>query len=94
MPRIARHVVVSGRVQGVAFRWYAEAEAQRLGIAGWVRNLDDGRVEAWVEGEAAPVESMLAWLAHGPPHARVAGCEVAPREPADLAAFEIRRGGF
>lgn len=91
MARIGRHVTVAGRVQGVAFRWMARARAGELGVHGWVRNLDDGRVEALVEGEEEAVGAMLRWLAKGPPAARVTSCEVVDRAPAGLAGFEIRR---
>jgi len=92
MALVCRHVIVTGRVQGVAFRWNARAQAQELGVAGWVRNLYDGRVEAWIEGEATAVAAMLAWLERGPPAARVDATEVSEREPEGLAGFEVRRG--
>jgi len=92
MPTVCRHVLVSGRVQGVAFRWCAREEARALGVAGWVRNLPDGRVEVWVEGEEAPVRALLAWLAKGPPAARVAGVEVVERASEGHTDFEVRRG--
>lgn len=60
-----------GSVQGVGFRWAASAEAERLGVAGSVRNRFDGTVEAEVEGTADAVAAMGAWLGHGPPSARV-----------------------
>lgn len=91
MAPAARHVLVSGRVQGVGFRWHARAKGQELGLAGWVRNLPDGRVEAWLEGEEAAVAAMLAWLAKGPPAARVTNLEVVEREPEGLTCFETRR---
>jgi acylphosphatase len=62
---------VCGRVQGVAFRYYAQAEAGRLGVCGWVRNNADGSVEVWAEGAEDSVKSFLDWLSHGPSHARV-----------------------
>lgn len=91
MPKVARQVLVSGRVQGVGFRWAARARGAELGLAGWVRNLPDGRVEAWIEGEAGAVEAMLAWLRRGPTAARVTGVEAVPREPEGLLGFESRR---
>jgi acylphosphatase len=66
------HAVVSGEVQGVGFRYAARERAAELGVAGWVRNLPDGTVEAEVEGESGAVERMLAWLDRGPRAARVA----------------------
>ena len=91
MERIARHVTISGRVQGVAFRWCTQERAEVLGVAGWVRNLLDGRVEAWIEAEPAALEDMLAYLRKGPSHAHVSECDVRERDPAGLTAFEIRR---
>jgi acylphosphatase len=68
-------IVVSGRVQGVWFRAATRAEAGRLGLSGWVRNLPDGRVEAVFEGERDLLRQMLAWCHRGPPGARVDGVE-------------------
>ena len=91
MERSARHVTISGRVQGVAFRWYTQERADALGVAGWVRNLVDGRVEAWVEAEPAVLEDMLAYLRTGPTHAHVAELDVRERVPQGLSSFEIKR---
>ena len=91
MARIAREVLISGRVQGVAFRWYAKERADALGVDGWVANQLDGGVAAWVEGEEARVTEMLAWLRRGPPAARVSGLDAADRAPLGLRGFEIRR---
>lgn len=91
MALVARHVLVSGRVQGVGFRWSARAKGEELGLAGWVRNLPDGRVEAWLEGEEGAVRAMLAWLAQGPPAARVRNVEAVERMPEGLTGFVARR---
>ena len=69
--RVARRFVISGRVQGVGFRWHTREAAQREGVTGWVRNLPDGRVEAFVEGEAESVDRMERALRQGPGGARV-----------------------
>jgi acylphosphatase len=69
-------VVVHGMVQGVGFRYSARAEAERLGITGWIRNRADGAVEAEIGGDAEPVQRMLDWLGHGPRGAAVASMEV------------------
>src|SRR5262249_26186674 len=69
--RIARRFLVSGHVQGVGFRWFAENQAAREGLHGWVRNLPDGRVEAAAEGDAEALERFERALRHGPPAARV-----------------------
>jgi acylphosphatase len=83
-------LVVMGRVQGVAFRQSTLDQARRLSLSGWVRNRDDGAVEALAEGERAKVEALVTWCRHGPPLARVAGVRVDWEEPrGDLAAFDI-----
>jgi len=74
--RVARRYVVSGRVQGVGFRYFAQATASRVGLHGWVRNLPDGRVEAAAEGDADAVERFEQALRHGPPGARVDQLEI------------------
>ena len=94
MTRIGRHVYVSGRVQGVAFRWFAQEKAAELGVTGWIRNLGDGRVEVRIEAEESAVGDMLAWLKQGPPNASVNGVDVRERDPEGLAGFEIRRGSI
>ncbi len=65
------HLRIHGRVQGVWFRESMRAEAERLGVAGWVRNTADGAVEAVVQGPTAAVEALLEWAHVGPPQARV-----------------------
>jgi acylphosphatase len=87
---IRRRVVVHGRVQGVGFRWACEREARSAAVAGWVRNRPDGTVEAVVEGDAAAVQALVAWLRAGPPHARVSRVEVVEEEPEHLTGFRIR----
>lgn len=91
MPVFCRHVLVSGRVQGVGFRWYARERAEQLGLAGWVRNLPDGKVEVWLEGREQAVEAMLVWLERGPPAAHVKNLEVVERASEGLATFSVRR---
>lgn len=86
----ARHAFVRGRVQGVSFRWSTQREARDLGVKGWVRNLADGRVEAWLEGDEHPVESVLDWMDIGPPAARVDEVDVRVVEPAGHEDFEVR----
>jgi acylphosphatase len=71
MNHIRIHGVVSGRVQGVSYRYSMEREARRLGVAGWVRNLPDGRVEFEAEGDRAAVQTLVAWAEEGPAYARV-----------------------
>ncbi len=90
MTTVARKVVVSGRVQGVFFRDSARREAQRLGVAGWVRNRPDGRVEAWFEGPPHAVEQLVRWCRDGPRHAEVDDVQVSEAEPEGHEAFAIR----
>ena len=89
---VAAHVFVSGRVQGVGYRAAAQQAARRLGLGGWVRNLPDGRVEAWIAGPRDHVERMIAWCRRGPERAWVRQVEVQWQEvdspPRD---FVIRR---
>ena len=76
------HLFVSGRVQGVGFRYSAVGAARRLGgLAGWVRNLDDGRVEAVVEGPREKLEELIARCRVGPPAARVEDVAVSWEPP-------------
>ena len=82
-------MTVEGRVQGVFFRDSCARRARAEGVAGWVGNRADGRVEAWFEGNAQAVEKLLAWCRQGPPHARVTGVDVSPVDPASLSAFRI-----
>jgi acylphosphatase len=84
------HVWIAGRVQGVAFRAYTIDEAKLRGVAGWVRNLPDGRVEAVFEGDKAAVEAMIAWCRKGPPAARVSSVEVEWEEPEGESGFGVR----
>ena len=69
--RVARRYRISGRVQGVGFRYFAEAVASREGVHGWIRNLPDGGVEALAEGDAESIERFERAIRHGPAGARV-----------------------
>ena len=82
---------ITGRVQGVAFRAWAESEARDRGLAGWIRNETDGSVTTLIEGARDRVEDMLAALHRGPPRARVAHIETAPATPEGRDGFDIRR---
>jgi acylphosphatase len=64
-------LVITGRVQGVFYRASARSEAERQGLTGWVRNRDDGAVEAVAEGSEAALQAFIAWCRRGPPAARV-----------------------
>ena len=84
------HCRVSGKVQGVWYRASTQREARALGLAGWVRNLEDGRVELVAQGPRDAVGRLEAWLRHGPPHAHVEQVEVADETPGGgTPAFEI-----
>jgi acylphosphatase len=89
------HVFVEGEVQGVGYRANAWSVAKRLGVAGWVRNLADGRVEAIIEGEKEDVEKMIGWCNRGPPGAYVkrVKAEWVPYM-AEFKTFEIRGRHF
>jgi acylphosphatase len=81
---------VHGRVQGVGFRVSAASRAHARGVAGWVRNLADGTVEAVFEGEPEAVDALVRWCSDGPRGATVTRVEVNDVAYAGLAAFEIR----
>ena len=87
---VRRRLVISGEVQGVFFRDSTRAAAEAAGIAGWVRNREDGRVEAVLEGDEGAVERVAAFCRSGPELARVAGVEVTEEAPEGLGGFEIR----
>lgn len=89
--RTRTHVFVSGTVQGVYYRASTRDAAREAGVDGWVRNLDDGRVEAVFEGEEADVEAMVEWCHTGSPRADVDDVAVEYGEPTGLDGFEIRR---
>jgi acylphosphatase len=88
----ARRWVVSGRVQGVGFRWYVQGRASRLGLAGWVRNLDDGSVEVVATGDQPSLASLDEIVRQGPPGARVTAVTTAdvPHEVVDTKSFNIK----
>jgi acylphosphatase len=85
----ARKYVVSGRVQGVGFRWFTESAAVRAGVRGWVRNLPDGRVEVAAEGDAAALEAFEREIRRGPRGARVDAIDIE-----DAAAADGHYSGF
>ena len=84
------HLLISGKVQGVWFRESMRQEALKQGVAGWVRNLSDGRVEAVVCGGADPVNRLLEWVKEGPPLAKVNGVEVTETAEERFPGFEKR----
>jgi acylphosphatase len=88
--RVRAHVFVSGDVQGVFFRQETSSRARTRGVAGWVRNLPDGRVEAVFEGSQENVDSMIRWCKEGPRFASVSAVEVEWEEPSGDSGFTIR----
>ncbi len=87
---IARRLVIHGVVQGVFYRDWTVETARELGLAGWVRNLPDGTVEAHLEGERPVVDRMIAALHEGPPRARVERIDARASDVAGLEAFARR----
>lgn len=84
----SKHVIVRGQVQGVSFRAAAQDTAVDLGVAGWVRNRDDGSVEMVVEGDDEAVERMVGWARQGPAAAEVTDVDVTDTEPQGSRSFE------
>ncbi|MFL6002425.1 MAG: acylphosphatase [Nocardioides sp.] len=85
----AVEVTVTGLVQGVFFRAEAQREADRLGVAGWVRNQPDGTVAAHLEGEPDAVEAMVAWCKKGPRRARVERVDVRETAATGARGFDV-----
>ena len=88
---ISRRAIISGRVQGVGFRFFAERAARAAGVNGWVRNLVDGRVETVAEGDEEAVARYLERIGRGPFVGSVSGVDVEEREPVGFGRFEITR---
>ena len=88
--RTRAHVYVSGKVQGVYFRATTREEARKQDVDGWVRNLDDGRVEAVFEGPEEDVESLIEFCHQGSKAARVDDVEVSYEEPQGEDGFRVR----
>jgi acylphosphatase len=87
------HVIVRGTVQGVGFRWFVSTRARALQLAGWVRNMSDGRVELVAQGDAASVERLLAAVREGPSRSSVDET-IVDEAPADTEfdhPFDVRR---
>ncbi len=89
---MAKHLVISGRVQGVGFRYSMAEEAERLHVTGWVRNRRDGTVEAVVDGAADAVDTLVAWARRGPLSARVSEVQVT-EVAGSFERFEMRPTG-
>lgn len=92
MPRL--HLRITGRVQGVSFRWYAKQQADKLGIADYAENLPDGSVEILAEGTDAALAQFTAWCKRGPPHAEVEHVEIAEQGAAGgIRGFRYQSNG-
>ena len=88
--RVARRYIISGRVQGVGFRFFTEEAALREGIDGWVCNLPDGRVEVAAEGDGEAMARFERSLRHGPPAARVDHVDITENVPSGARGFTTR----
>jgi acylphosphatase len=88
---VRAHVWIQGRVQGVGYRISTYETATQLQLAGWVRNLQDGRVEAVFEGEQSQVKAMIQWCHSGPPAAHVTEVQVEYEPPHGLEEFQVTR---
>ena len=89
--QIRAHAFISGKVQGVGYRYSTMNVATKLGLNGWVRNLPDSRVEAVFEGAPEVIEEMIRWCHQGPNSATVKDVQVEYSEAEGLQQFEIRR---
>ena len=87
--RVVQHLVISGAVQGVGYRWTIVEQARRLGVAGWVRNRRNGTVEAMVAGPSEAVSRLLEWARRGPPGASVSDLTATPAA-GEFVGFEHR----
>jgi len=89
-PITARRFLISGRVQGVGYRYFAKRSAHRAGVTGWVANLDDGRVEVYANGTAAQLDDFEGTLRLGPRFADVRSVESIEVPVLELSGFHIR----
>lgn len=87
---MARRYLISGMVQGVGYRAFAEREARRIGVTGWARNLDDGRVEVHANGTSGQLDDFEARLRQGPRWAEVRTVEVSEAAVSPAGEFHIR----
>lgn len=84
-------VRVTGRVQGIGYRYAAAEQAHALELAGWVRNLPDGAVEALICGEEMSVRALIDWMHRGPEMARVDDVSIVPSDETGPVIFQVRR---
>jgi acylphosphatase len=88
MAEPARLVRITGRVQGVFFRAWTQSQATELGVKGWVRNCDDGSVEAHLEGDEAAMKALIQRMHQGPPAAEVEDVQVDDAQPLGITGFK------
>ena len=86
---LAVHIIVYGHVQGVFFRASAQIQASELGVTGWVRNLQDGTVEVYAEGNQNALNRFIEWCRKGPPSAKVSRCDLDWIAPKAISNFKI-----
>ena len=86
----AVRLIIHGKVQGVFYRDWTVSTARDCGLTGWVRNLPDDTVEAWLEGDSAAIDRMIAAMQDGPPRAQVENVEREDVEPEGFGSFERR----
>lgn len=94
LEKIRAHVFISGIVQGVGYRYSTFNQAKSIGLDGWVRNLNDGRVEAVFEGNKADVEAMIRWCEKGSPAAVVKDVAVEYESLEGIEGFSIKRESY
>ena len=90
MADVGRHIRVTGLVQGVFFRAWAQGQARELGVSGWIRNCPDGSIEAHLTGHEDAVTRMIERMRKGPSNARVDDVEIEESEPGEPGRFEVR----
>ena len=86
---VTTHLLIQGRVQGVGYRYSAQREATKLGLVGWIRNRQDGSVEAVAHGRGEAVIRFIEWCNEGPPGAKVTRVEAGPIEAPNNQIFDI-----
>jgi acylphosphatase len=89
-PKLSRHYAIRGRVQGVGYRYFVEHSANAIGVEGWVRNMDDGRVEVHACGTPDQLSAFEGLLWKGPRWAEVRGVEAVEAAPEKIRGFEVR----
>lgn len=89
MTHLCKKVWVTGKVQGVGFRYFTQLEARALQVQGYAKNLADGRVEVHVQGDEDKVERLCLWLHHGPPASRVDDIVVEDGTAMSVTGFKV-----